>query len=290
MDAIQKKPLHICRVDGSRGDRGERHNWHKSVFSLLDESLGMAGSCLAAGLKGAKTVLVKPNLVEAIAPPVTTPVGLVAALVDYLTQRASGALVIVAEGCGAADYETGRAFAELGYSALAREKSIELVDLNKEPLVKLTNPGLTRWPEMYLPGIVMESFIISVPVLKAHTLSTVTLTMKNMMGAAPPRYYQAGGHCKKSAFHVRMQDSILDLNRYRTPDFTLLDATVGMAEGHLSGPPCDPPPGLLVAGTDPVAVDAYGAALLKKDWRAIGHISGAHGELGYAEPLRVVET
>ncbi len=151
-------------------------------------------------------------------------------------------------------------------------------------MVKLSNPALKRWPEMYLPRIVMESFLLSVPVLKAHSLSCVTLTMKNVMGCVPPAHYQAGGHWKKSAFHERMQESILDLNRYRTPDFTVLDATVGMAEAHLWGPQCDPPLGLLVAGFDPVAIDAYGAGLLKRDWREIEHISRANGELGSAEP------
>jgi uncharacterized protein (DUF362 family) len=84
-----------------------------------------------------------------------------------------------------------------------------------------------------------------------------------------------------------MQESILDLNRYRTPDFTVLDATVGMAEAHLWGPACDPHPGVLAAGFDPVALDAYGAGLLKRDWRTIDHISLANGEIGSAEPLKI---
>jgi uncharacterized protein (DUF362 family) len=274
MDEIRKKTLYVCRLNG---------DWRKGVYGLLD------ASGLGAQLNGSKTVLIKPNLVEALKPPVTTPVELVSALVDYLAERAPATEVIVGEGTGAAQYETIHAFEELGYRELAQKKSIRLVDLNKEPLIKLSDQRLSRWPEMYLPRIVMESFLISVPVLKAHSLSSVTLTMKNMMGAAPPLHYQAGGHWKKSAFHERMQESILDLNRYRTPDFTVLDATVGMAEAHLWGPACDPKPGLLLAGSDPVALDAYGAGLLKRDWRTIDHISRANGELGCAEPLRVVE-
>jgi uncharacterized protein (DUF362 family) len=269
-----KNEIYLCRFNG---------DWRKSIFRLLD------ASGLEAELKNHKTILVKPNLVEALRPPVTTPVGLVEAVVDYAVYKAPAMEVIVAEGCGAAEYDTPHAFEELGYTKLAEKKSIRLVDLNKEPLVKLSNQKLIRWPEMYLPRIVMESFIISVPVLKAHSLSCVTLTMKNMLGAAPPAHYQAGGHWKKSAFHERMQESVLDLNRYRTPDFTVLDATVGMAEAHLCGPRCDPPPGVIVAGFDPVAMDAYGAGLLNRDWRAIDHISGANNELGCAEPSRVVE-
>jgi uncharacterized protein (DUF362 family) len=274
MDEMRKNKLYLCRFEG---------DWHRSVSGLLD------ASGLVSELKASKRVLIKPNLVEALKPPVTTPVALVGAIVDYLLDRAPGAEVIVGEGTGAADYDTSHAFEELGYKELAEKKPIKLLDLNVEPLVKLSNQNLSRWPAIYLPRIVMESFLISVPVLKAHSLSCVTLTMKNMMGAVPPVHYQAGGHWKKSAFHDRMQESILDLNRYRTPDFTVLDATVGMAEAHLWGPACDPQPGVLVAGFDPVAMDAYGTGLLKRDWRTIDHISRANGELGCAEPLTVVE-
>jgi uncharacterized protein (DUF362 family) len=257
MDEMRENKLYLCHYDG---------DWRRSVFSLLD------ASGLESGLKANKRVLIKPNLVEALRPPVTTPVALVGAIVDYLQERLPGAEIIVCEGTGAADYDTSHAFEELGYEELARKKSIKLVDLNVEPLVKLSNPSLSRWPTIYLPRIVMESFLISVPVLKAHSLSCVTLTMKNMMGAAPPVHYQAGGHWKKSAFHERMQESILD---------------VGMAEAHLWGPACDPHPGVLAAGFDPVALDAYGAGLLKRDWRTIDHISLANGEIGSAEPLKI---
>jgi uncharacterized protein (DUF362 family) len=171
---------------------------------------------------------------------------------------------------------------------MAREKEVQLIDLNEAPLRRQSRKICQRWPEMYLPQVALESFLISIPVLKAHTLADVTLTMKNMMGLAPPRYYQQGGQWKKASFHNRIHEAILDLNRYRTPDFTILDATVGMQEAHLWGPTCAPPHNLLAAGFDPVAIDAFGAGLLGLDWRTVGHIQQAHGELGFAEPRTVI--
>jgi len=249
-------------------------DWRHDLPSLLDA----AG--LADALCGQERILVKPNLVEVLPPPITTPVGLVAALVDYLRKKAPAAEIIIAEGCGSKKYDTARPFEELGYADLARRYGIKLLDLNLAKLVSVSNPDCCRWPQMYLPAIVFESFLLSVPVLKAHTLAGVTLTMKNMMGLAPPRYYQQGGHWKKAAFHERIQEAIFDLNRYRTPDFTLLDATVGMRDAHLRGATCDPPPNLLVAGFDPVAVDAFATGLLGRDWRQIDHIRLADGILG----------
>ncbi|MCI5123924.1 MAG: DUF362 domain-containing protein, partial [Candidatus Electrothrix sp. AR5] len=95
---------------------------------------------------------------------------------------------------------------------------------------------------------------------------------------------------KKAAFHNQIHEAVADLNRYRSPDFTILDATVGMPEAHLWGPICDPPVNKLIAGFDPVALDSYGAALLGKDWQHIGHIADMDGELGQATPITEIET
>ncbi len=215
-------------------------------------------------------------------PPITTPVRLIRSLVEYLHEKIPETPILIGEGTGSLKYDTFYPFQMLGYSDFAAEKNIPLLDLNKEALRKQENPACKRWPVMHLPSILDEVFLLSVPVLKVHTLAGVTLTMKNMMGCAPPSHFRGNGVWGKSAFHERMQESILDLNRYRTPDFTLLDASVGMAESHLRGAHCTPPVQQLIASADPVAIDAYGASLLGRDWKDIGHISMADGILGWA--------
>jgi uncharacterized protein (DUF362 family) len=87
---------------------------------------------------------------------------------------------------------------------------------------------------------------------------------------------------KKAFFHKSMHRSVFELNLYRTPDLSIIDATVGMAEYHLGGRTCEPPVNRIVAGFDPVAVDARGAGLLGLSWRNIPHISMADGILGQA--------
>ncbi|MBU0482300.1 MAG: DUF362 domain-containing protein [Proteobacteria bacterium] len=256
--------------------------WQGCLDRLLDE----IGLPEIIGKKN--PVLIKPNLVEALAPPITTPVELIDELIGYLRTKNPALEIIVGEGSGAKEYDTMHAFRELGYVGLAEKRGVRLVDLNSEPLRRLSLEKCRRWPEMYLPELVLDSFLLSVPVLKAHSLASVTITMKNMMGCAPPAHYQKGGHWKKASFHADVQAAVLDLNRYRTPDFTILDATVGMEKAHLWGPTCNPPHRKLAAAVDPVALDAYGAGLLGRDWQGIGHIRGAHGELGKASPLEII--
>jgi uncharacterized protein (DUF362 family) len=251
-------------------------NWNESVSKLLEAS--NLDKCLPEG----KKILLKPNLVTNDPPPITTPVAFTRAVADFILSKNPRAKIIIAEGCGATEYDTFTPFKDLGYKDLAQENNFELIDLNNAPLIKLSNPECKRWPEFYMPRIIMESFLISLPVLKAHSIADVTLTMKNMMGAAPPKHYNAGSW-QKSAFHSQMHEALFDMNRYRTPDFTVLDATVGMRDAHLWGPTCDPKPNLLAASADPVAIDTFGTSVLNKDWQEIGHIKMADGILGFAD-------
>ncbi len=257
-------------------------DWQQSLPSLLDAAE------LGVRLADAERILIKPNLVQTAPPPITTPVELVSVLVDYL-RRVTHLPITIGDGTGSLQYDTELPFEKLGYRQLAGEKEVELLDLNKAETERRVNPTLQRFPEIHLPKIAFTSFLISIPMLKAHTQAGVTLTMKNMIGMAPPAHYHKQGFWKKAAFHHRIQEAIADLNRYRTPDFTILDATIGMPEAHIRGPSCVPPVNRLATSWDPVAIDAYGTALLKKEWRKIGHIHSVHKELGIADPLEIIE-
>ena len=220
---------------------------------------------------GQDTILLKPNLVNDDPFPVTTAPEFCRAVIKYI-RACSGARIIIAEGCGDAVLETDEVFRALKFDRLAREAEVELLDLNHAPLVRRELPGNTIFPEFYLPEIAGDSFILSLPVLKAHSLARITGTLKNMMGFAPPEHCSGGGFWKKAVFHSKMQASLMELNRYIVPDLTLMDASVGLSEYHLGGPTCDPPVNRLLAGTDPFAVDRAAARLLGLDPDTIPHI------------------
>ncbi|MHC4178416.1 MAG: DUF362 domain-containing protein [Planctomycetota bacterium] len=243
-------------------------------FVSYAESVPKALDAVGAGevLRRQPAVLIKPNLINASPFPITTAAGCVEAVIEYVRSR-SEAVIVIGEGCGDSKLETDEVFDRLGYRELARRLDVELMDLNHAPLRRLEDSDRPVFKEMYLPEIAMTHYLISVPVLKAHSLSKITGTMKNMMGLAPPKHYSGRfGTWKKAVFHNKMQQSIIDLNQYRTPDLSLMDATVGMPDYHLGGAHCDPPLNRLIAGFDPVEVDRRGAELLGLKWRNIGHL------------------
>jgi len=240
----------------------------ESVKTALDQ----VGACEILGEQTA--ILIKPNLLGPQPPPVTTPIECCEAVLDYV-RACSDADVVLGDGCGDPNMDTHEVFVELGYADWALEKRIHLIDLNDAPLEWHENSDCEMFPEISLPEIAFTHYIISVPVLKAHTLSTITGTLKNMMGFAPPRHYSGGRHgCwKKAVFHENLQTAILELNRYRSPDLTVMDASVGLSKSHLGGPECEPPIQKILAGFDPLEIDRRAAELLSLDWMQIDHLS-----------------
>ncbi len=246
-------------------------------YTSYGETIPRVLECIGAKaiLKGQKKILIKPNLVNNSPHPVTTPPECCESLINYVKACSDGE-IILAEGCGAHDAETPDIFTALGYDRLAAAYDIPLVDLNQEPLVKLKQPGARFFPEMYLPGIMFTHYIISVPVLKAHSLAIITGSCKNMMGFAPPRYYSGpGGVWKKSRFHDDIHQAVIELNRYRKPDLSIMDASVGLSDYHLGGPVCSPPVNKTIAGFNPLEVDRQAATCLGLDWKTIPHLSSA---------------
>lgn len=243
-------------------------NYKESVQKAFDE----VNAC--GTLEKQSAILIKPNLLGPMPPPVTTPIECCDAVLDYVRACAPSAEIVVGDGCGDPNMDTHEVFVELGYADWAVEKGIHLIDLNDAPLEWRDDPSCEMFPEISLPSIAFTHYIISVPVLKAHTLSTITGTLKNMMGFAPPRHYSGGKGCwKKAVFHENLEEAIKELNRYRNPDLTLMDASIGLCESHLGGPECDPPLGKILAGFNPYDLDRQAAGLMDLDWHDIGHLA-----------------
>ncbi len=255
----------------------------EAVCKVLNAS-GLASFLSSPRTLEKKIILIKPNLVNQSPFPVTTPCWIVRELVRFIKATVPGKEIIIGEGTGQPGIETGELFSLHGYTNI---KGVELVDLNHEKCVEVRPSWAKRWKSLFIPALLLDCFVISVPVLKAHTLAGVTLSMKNMIGVCPPRYYQSDGSWRKSAFHTKIHHAIFELNRVVAPDFCLLDATVGLCSSHLSGPACDPPVNVVAASNDPVAMDAFGARLLSIKWQTVGHIAMAHDVLGLADASSV---
>ncbi len=244
-------------------------------FESFEKSIKAALDAIAAHEQIAEqsAILIKPNLTTNSPHPITTSPECCEVIIKYIRKH-SKAKIVIAEGCGDAKYETDEIFKSLGYTAMAEKLDVSLIDLNYGPVKVLENLNCPVFPKMYLPKIAFNHYIISVPVLKAHSLAGMTGTLKNMMGFAQPEYYSGSyGIWKKAVFHNKMQESIIDLNKYLIPNLSIMDCSIGLAEFHLGGAECNPHVKRIIAGYSPWEVDREAAQLLGLDWNTIGHIA-----------------
>jgi uncharacterized protein (DUF362 family) len=152
--------------------------------------------------------------------------------------------------------------------------AVEAID---EGEVKIFHPDRRKYVEVAIPGgkalskwlfyeeAVEADVFINVPVAKHHALSGLTLGMKNVMGVI-------GGN--RGQIHSGFDDKIVDLNLARPSHLTVLDATrILTAHGPQGGRLEDvSKPGVVVAGPDIVAVDAYATRFFDRKPEGIAHI------------------
>jgi len=223
-------------------------------------------------IKNNDKVIIKPNLLEDVPPPCTTDVRCVEAVVSYLLERKSNLKISVLEGSGGCD--TWKAFNVLGYNQVAKKYDIKLIDVDECRLVKLKNQDALAYKEIYLPEEVFSSFFISMPTLKVHSMTTVTLGLKNLIGLLPKKYYGRYLSYNRSDVHrVGVNKAIYDLNNYVSIDMTIIDGRVGQQGSHTRwGKRCNPPKNVIIGGYDALEVDIQGARILGYDWERIKHL------------------
>ena len=97
--------------------------------------------------------------------------------------------------------------------------------------------------------------------MKTHHWAGATLSMKNLFGTVPSGIY---GWPKNVLHWAGIDESIADLHAHFPRQFAIVDGIVGMeGNGPIQGTP--KPVGVLVAGTDPVSVDATCCRIMKID-------------------------
>ncbi len=244
----------------------------KNPLKMVEEGLSYF-SCPS------KEIVLKPNLINHQPPPTTTPVKTVEAVAKYFLE--SNFEVSIAEGSGWSD--TPYAFKKLGYQGLAERHGVKLIDLNRDTYIKKKNEASIVLKEFWIPSSLKNKYLISIPVLKEHSITTVTLSMKNMLGAAPPNKNIVA---RKGDLHrIGINESIVDINLYLKPNLAIIDGIEAGLGGELNSKPKKT--NVMIFSDDLVAADSAGAKFLGYDPMKIRHIRLAMekglGSLKYEE-------
>jgi uncharacterized protein (DUF362 family) len=224
-----------------------------------------------------KAVLLKPNLVDYLpGDAINTDPSLVVAAAECF-RRLGAKSVLVAEGPGH-QRDTELVLYQSGYQDCLRGEKIRFVDLNRDELVRTPlRASYTGMKHLWLPRTVFEAdFVVSMPKIKAHHWSGVTLSMKNMFGVVPGTRY---GWPKNILHWAGIQESIVDICATVPVHFVIADGVIAMeGNGPLNGTPRQM--GKIVLANDPVAADATCTRLMGFGPDRVAHIRNGSRFLG----------
>jgi uncharacterized protein (DUF362 family) len=193
-------------------------------------------------------VVIKPNIAWDRTPEqaANTNPELVAEVVRQCRDAGAKRVIVTDVSCN----EARRCFHRSGIEAAARSAGAEVImpdpDLFRD--VDLGGVMLKTWP-VFTPFLEADK-ILNLPIAKHHGLCGVTLGMKNWYGIL-------GG--QRSRLHQQIHQSLVDLAGFMLPTLTILDCyRVLLRNGPTGGNLEDVAlKKTIVAGTDPVALDAY---------------------------------
>jgi len=231
------------------------------------ENLGGMGRFVAKQ----DVVVVKPNIAWDRTPEqaANTNPEIVAEVVRQCRQAGAKRVIVTDVSCN----EARRCFERSGIQAAARAAGAEVMlpDPDNFREVDMGGAMLKNWP-VFAPFLDADK-VINVPIAKHHALTGATLGMKNWYGIL-------GG--ERNRLHQQIHQSLADLACFMLPTLTLLDCyRVLMRNGPTGGNLEDVElKRTLVAGTDPVAIDAYVAKAywnLEAEQMPYLHMAAARG-------------
>jgi len=223
-----------------------------------------------------KRILIKPNAARLARPGqgITTHPLVVKAIIDHLKEIGVKEMAIGESCIFGVDAQT--AFQWTGMKEVAEEKGIELIDLDQEHPLELTIPKGTIVKKIKVSGTLREfGFIISVPVMKTHMHTRVTLSIKNMKGLLwrreKARLHQLRCDPRLVQGYKELDMAISDMATVLLPHLAIIDGSVGM-EGMGPAYGKKKAMGVIVVGANALSADAVASRIMGFDPESIPHL------------------
>ncbi len=250
---------------------------NQEVEARVRETVGLAGG-VPEKVRQAKKILIKPNFVGANTRPTKAAIktlhgrvmsctdpAVTHAVVGLVRAANPGADIVVAEGVDGGPGQTDQSVFEwMDAPRLVDDYGVRLLNANQGEIgpVPVPGGGLLHKAVFINRELADVDAVVSVAKLKAHGTAGVTMSLKNMFGLLP--FHRYGSHSRNYMHtnYYRLMRIIVDIATTLPPALAVIDGMIasdhGMDDDAVEM-------NVLLAGHDPVATDAVGAAVMGFD-------------------------
>lgn len=222
-----------------------------------------------SAVRGSDTVFVKPNYTfPRPVPGVTTSPIVLEAVLGRLKDRAARVLVGESDG-GYASFTAEDSFEKHDLASICKRTGAEMLNLSRDDPVTVEDVVLGRKVAVRLSRRALHEIDVgvSVPVMKAHAIHRISLSLKNLWG------------CDTDTMRLlrrkHLSRRVALIARSMKMRLAVIDSTTALDRyGPMEGDAVDL--GLVVAADNLVAADAVGARLMGYDPRRLEMIRTAH--------------
>jgi len=214
-------------------------------------------------VKGGDFVVIKPNVCypKNTENMILTDPRVLEAVIRLVKEKTRNVLVVESDSMsGTADYRMRKS----GVMDILERLGVDFLNLSEDEVEEHEVDGLT----LQIPKTLRRAdFIINVPKIKTHEMTTITIAMKNMFGILANK--------RKMDLHPKLNEILPLINELVPQDLIVVDGIVGMEGlGPIHGRP--KPLGLVVAGLNPVTVDAVCCHIMGFNPYGVGHLVEAY--------------
>ena len=268
------------------------------IDRMVREAVGLIGG-LSGKIKRGDHVVLKPNLFAPYPPPISVDRRVVASMVKMAREAGAGRVTVI-EGVSmgtlmkrvrpsltpcamSRGFKTAEVMKLIGITKAVEEAGGEVLGVEDAEKVEVNIQGGLALHRVNYPKVVLDAdCFINIPAMKTHTMTMVTLSIKNLQGLLDERgrYY---------SHRDDLQQHMVDISKIRKPDLVLLDGLLGM-EGMGAGEGGTVVEmGVIMASADTVALDSIASMCMGIDNPLVVSTTrlAAHDGLGTANPFMI---
>jgi len=217
------------------------------------------------------TVFVKPNFTfPYYKKGITTSPQLIKSLLEIIKERTNDVILGESNG-GNHSFTAEEAFEGHRMYKICKEVGVKLVNLSNLPWKYVESKIQSKTVKVQLPRLLLGKIdcFISVPVLKVHVVTGVSLSMKNSWGCYPDTM--------RCLHHQNLSHKLTLIARLLKPKIVLVDGTYALDKhGPMYGEAVKT--SLILTANNPVVADALGAMILGIPLEKAKHILMAEKE------------